>query len=229
MIVDTWRQILIPPLMDVWGVVIGFVPNLIIAILIILIGWLIGVLVERVVAQIIAAVKLDDGLKKAGLDELLSRGGIALNSGKFIGVLIKWFIIIVFLVAAFDVLGLTQVTIFLQQVVLVYLPQVIVAVLILLLAAVIGDVMQRIVTASARTANASSANFLGSITKWAIWIFAFLVALAQLGIAEVFSQTLFTGVVIAISLALGLSFGLGGQDAARSLLDRIRGEMSERR
>ena len=229
MIVETWKQILVPPFNEMWSVVIGFVPNLVIAILIILIGWLIGVLIERVVSQVVTSIKLDEGLKKAGLGELLGKGGISLHSGNFIGILIKWFVIVIFLVAALDILQLQQVTIFLQEVVLGYIPQVIIAVLILLAATVIGDVMQRIVTASAKTAGVSSANFLGSITKWSIWVFSFLVAIAQLSIAEIFSQTLFTGVVIALSLALGLSFGLGGQDAAKGLIDKIRGEMTPRR
>ncbi|MEK7147993.1 MAG: hypothetical protein AAB758_01720, partial [Patescibacteria group bacterium] len=77
----------------------------------------------------------------------------------------------------------------------------------------------------AKTAGVHSAHFAGAIAKWAIWIFAILVALSQLGIAAAFSQTLFTGLVIAISLALGLSFGLGGQQAAANFLEKLRGEM----
>ena len=73
-----------------------------------------------------------------------------------------------------------------------------------------------------------SAHFVGSVVKWAIWVFAILVALSQLGIAAAFSQTLFTGIVIAVSLALGLSFGLGGQEAASRFIERLRGEMSGR-
>ena len=205
-----------------------FVPQLVVAILIIIVGWLIGALVARVVVQIFRSLRIDEALRKAGIEDSLSRGGIVLNSGAFVGALVKWFIVVVFLVAAFDVLHLSQVNAFLQGVVLYYLPNVIIAVLILLFAAVIGDVMQKIVTASARTAAIKSARFLGSFTKWSIWIFAVLVALEQLNIATAFIQTLFTGVVVAVSLAIGLSFGLGGQEAASRFIEKTRQEISHK-
>src|SRR5690606_4549891 len=100
------------------------------------------------------------------------------------------------------------------------------AALVLLVAGVIGDITGRVVVTAARTAGISSAHFAGAVAKWAIWIFAILVALSQLGIAAAFSQTLFTGIVIAVSLALGLSFGLGGQEAASRFIERLRNEMS---
>ena len=171
---------------------------------------------------------MDDALRHAGLENFLRKGGVSLDSGAFVGALVKWFVIIVFLVAAFDVLGLSQVNVFLQEVVLGYLPSVIVAALVLLVGGVVGDVTGRVVSTGAKTAGVSSAHFAGAIAKWAIWIFAILVALSQLGIAAAFSQTLFTGIVIAISLALGLSFGLGGQEAAARFIERLRSEMSGR-
>ena len=123
--------------------------------------------------------------------------------------------------ASFDVLGLNQVNDFLQQVVLLYLPQVIVAVLILLVTALIADAMQSLVVGSAKAAEVKSANFLGSVTKWSIWVFAILMALFQLGVAAPFLQTLFTGFIVALALALGLSFGLGGKDTAKRILEKM--------
>ncbi len=224
--IQTWGNVLSNSFLNLWNGVISFVPQIIVAILILVIGWLVGALIGRIVAQIIRSLRVDEGLRKAGIEDTLARGGIVLNSGNFVGSLVKWFVIIVFLVAALDVLHLTQVNEFLQGVVLYYLPQVIIAVLILLLAAVIGDVMQRIVTTSARTANIKAARFLGSFTKWAIWIFAVLAALIQLNIATAFIQTIFTGIVVALSLAVGLAFGLGGQDAAARFIEKTRNEIS---
>ncbi len=225
---QTWGDVLSRSFQNLWGGVISFLPQLVVAILIVVIGWLIGALIGRVVAQIIRSLRVDEGLRKAGVEEALARGGLTLNSGSFIGALIKWFIILVFLVAALDVLKLTQVNDFLQGVVLFYLPQVIIAVLILLVAAVIGDVMQKVVTTSAKTAEIKSARFLGSFTKWAIWIFAVLAALFQLNIASTFIQTIFTGVVVALSLAIGLAFGLGGQEAAARFIEKTRQEISHK-
>lgn len=228
MILQTWGSRLSESFQNLWGGVIGFVPELVIAILIVIVGWLIGALVGRVIAQIVRSLRIDEGLRKAGVEDALAKGGIVLNSGGFVGALVKWFIILVFLVAALDVLHLSQVNDFLQTVVLGYLPQVIIAVLILLLAAVIGDVMQKVVTTSARTAEIRSARFVGSFTKWAIWIFAVLIALSQLHIAVDFINTLFTGVIVALSLGFGLAFGLGGQEAASRFIEKTRQEISHK-
>ena len=213
---------------NLWVGVVNFVPNLVVALVILVIGWLIGALLGRAVWQVLKSLKIDEALRRAGLETFLHRGGIRLDSGAFLGALVKWFVIVVFLVAAFDVLGLTQVNLFLQEVVLGYLPRVLAAALVLLVGGVVGDVAGRIVITAGRTAGVHSAHFAGAIAKWAVWIFAILVALSQLGIATAFSQTLFTGVVIAISLALGLSFGLGGQEAAGRFIEKLRGEMSNR-
>ena len=211
---------------DLWAAVIAYVPNIVVAIIIFVIGWVIGAIVGRIIAQIIHALRVDNALRGAGIEEVLSKAGFNLNSGRFIGELVKWFIIVVFLVASLDVLGLTQVNIFLQEVVLLYLPQVIVAVLILLLAAVIAELSKNVVVASAKAAGAHSVNLMGSVTKWSIWIFAVLAALSQLGVAASFVQTLFTGVVIALSLGFGLAFGLGGKEAASDYIKKMKKEIS---
>ncbi len=228
MLLNTWGEVLTLSFQNLWVGVINFVPNLVVALVILIIGWLLGALLGRAVWQVFRSLKVDEALRRAGFESFVRRGGIDLDSGAFVGALVKWFVIVVFLVAAFDVLGLSQVNIFLQDVVLGYLPRVIVAALVLLVGGVVGDLTGRVVATAARTASVSSAHFAGAIAKWAIWIFAILVALSQLGIAAAFSQTLFTGLVIAISLALGLSFGLGGQEAAGRFIDRLRGEMSGR-
>jgi hypothetical protein len=225
MVLTNWGQVLSASFQNLWLGVVSFVPNLVIAIVILVLGWLVGALLGRAVAQVFRSLRVDDGLRKAGFESFFRRGGVNLNSGAFIGGLVKWFVIVVFLIAAFDVLGLSQVNLFLQEVVLAYLPRVLVAALVLLVAGVIGDATERVVVAAAQTAGVNSAHFAGSIAKWAIWIFAILVALSQLGIAAAFSQTLFTGIVIAVSLALGLSFGLGGQEAAGRFIEKLRSDM----
>lgn len=225
MILQTWSQVLTQSFQDLWMGVVNFVPNLVIAIIIFIAGWVVGSLLGRVVSQIIKSLKIDNALRSAGSETLLNKAGFHLNSGRFLGGLVKWFVIVVFLVASFDVLGLNQVNDFLQQVVLLYLPQVIVAVLILLVAALIADAMQHVVMGSAKAADIKSANFLGSVTKWAIWVFAILMALYQLGVAAAFVQTLFTGFVVALALAVGLSFGLGGKETAARVLEKMEKEI----
>ncbi|MDP2593330.1 MAG: hypothetical protein Q8P52_01625 [bacterium] len=230
MLLDVWRTSLEASFANLWGEVSFFVPNLLVAIIIFLVGLVIGGFLGKIVAQIIRSIKvIDTALRHLKVEEVLNKGGFKMDAGAFLGGLVKWFVIIVFLVASFDVLGLTQVNDFLQQVVLLYLPQVIVAVLILLAAAVIADVMQRIVVGTAQAAGVNHANLLGTVTRWAIWIFAILTALFQLGIAAPLIRALFTGVVAALALGFGLSFGLGGQQAAGDFIERMRSEIRGKR
>jgi len=226
MILETWSEVLSYSFQQLWvGIVQDFLPEFLAALIIFVLGWIVGVLLGRVAEQVIKSLRLDNALKTAGAEDLISRAGFSLDSGRFIGGLVKWFIIIAFLVASLDVLGLTQVNSFLREVVLDYLPQVFVAVFIILVAAVLADVLQHLVSGTAKAAGISSARLLGTITKWSIWIFAVLAALFQLGIAPIFMQTLFTGVVVALSIGFGLAFGLGGQDAAKGYLEHVRKEI----
>lgn len=227
MMVTKWADVLSLSFYNLFNGLVGFIPNLIVAVVIFVVGWLIGVGVGRVVKQVVDALRVDHALRSTGLERVLSRAGFQLSSGRFLGFLVEWFFVIVFLVASLQVLGLTQVNDFLVQVVLGYLPQVIVAALILLVAAVLAEAAERVVSGSARAAELASAGLVGKIARYAIWIFAILAALAQLQVATVFVQTLFTGVVIALSLALGLAFGLGGQNAAARYLDHLSSEIKK--
>ena len=227
MVLTTWADVLSQSFQNLFYGLVAFVPNLIMAIVIFIVGWLVGVGVGRVVAQIVNALRIDQALKATGLEQVLSRAGFTLSSGKFVGFLVQWFFIIVFLVASLDVLHLTTVNLFLSDVVLGYLPQVIIAVLILLVAAVIADAVRRLVEGSAKAASLHASGFLGKVAQYSIWAFAILAALAQLNVATAFVQTFFTGIVIAVSLAVGLAFGLGGQKAAERYLEKLSAELKD--
>ncbi|MBU3968942.1 hypothetical protein KJ991_01880 [Patescibacteria group bacterium] len=228
MILNTWGNVLTKSFQDLWVGAVGFIPSLIIAVVIFLLGWLIGSVLGKAVSQIFKSLKVDSALRNAGFEAPVNRTGFNLNSGAFVGGLIKWFVVIAFLVASLDVLGLDQVNIFLQDVVLLFLPRVIIAVLILLVAVVIADAMQNVVMGAVKVANVRSSKLLGAITKWTIWIFAALAALFELGVAVTFIQTLFTGIIVAMSLAFGLAFGLGGQEAAARYLDSVKKEIGKK-
>ena len=217
--IENWGDVFARSLQGLWYGVASYLPNLVIALLIFAIGWVLAALVERLVESIFKALKVDSALKSAGLEDVVKRAGHNLNSGMFVGALVKWFVIVVFLIASFDVLGLSQVNVFLMGVVN-YLPQVIVAVLILMVAVVVANARHRLVVASARAANVKSAELLGRVTKWSILIFALLTALINLGIAPGLIQMIVTAVFAGAALALGLAFGLGGQETAKKLLEK---------
>jgi small-conductance mechanosensitive channel len=224
MYLNTWADVLNQSFQTLFTGLVQYLPNIVIAIIIFIVGWLVGVGLGRVVKQVIDAIRVDHALRSTGIERVLARAGYKLSSGAFLGALVEWFFIIVFLVASLDVLGLKTVNDFMTQVVLWYLPKVIVAVLVLFVAALVSEAAEKVVVGSARAASLSSAGFVGKVTRYSIWIFAFLVALDQLNVATSFVQTLFMGFVIAISLAVGLAFGLGGQATAAKYLERFQSE-----
>ncbi|KND50177.1 MAG: Small-conductance mechanosensitive ion channel-like protein [Parcubacteria bacterium C7867-008] len=225
MFLYSWADVLTQSFQNLsWGI-IQFLPNLLAAVIIFVLGWVIGAVIGRLIAQVISAIKVDQALRSAGVDRVVTRAGFTLNSGAFLGALVKWFFIVLGLLVALSVLGLNDVSMFLGAVVLGYLPQVIIAVLILMVAAVVAEAVQRLVSASAHAAGIRSANLLGAIARWAIWIFAILAALNHLQVANELIQPLFTGIVVAFALAFGLAFGLGGQQAAAKMIEKLQHEV----
>lgn len=211
-----------------WDGIIRSSISVIVAIVIFIIGWVVASIVEKLIAQLFKAVMVDKALKSAGVEEALSRGGVHLDSGMFFGGLVKWFLIVIVLMASLEVVGLTQVNDFLRAVVS-YLPNVIVAALVLLVAAVLANTVDRVVTSSAKSAGISSSGFLGGVSRWAIWIFAIITALSQLGIGAQLMLTFLQGLVYMLAIAGGLAFGLGGKDAAARYIERLREEISDRK
>lgn len=226
--IQEWGKVFVDSFTSIGSGVFSFLPNLLAAILIFIIGWILAGFINRFIVHLFKVLKVDHLLNQAGVGEIAKRAEFNLNSGAFVGGLVQGFVVVVFLVASFDVLKLTQVNMFLQNVVLGYLPQVIIAVLILLVSVVISEMVAKVVAGSARAANVKSASVLGMIAKWSILIFAFLTVLVQLGIAATIIQLLFTGFIVAFALGFGLAFGLGGQGAAADLIAKVRRDFSNK-
>lgn len=214
-------EILLDSLKNIWQSFIEFLPTLLAAIIVFIIGWLIAIFLGKVANRIIKTIKLDILLAKLGFRKALAKAKLKLDSGKFFDELVKWFFIIVFLMTAVDILGLKEVTLFLKTI-LFYLPNVIIAAIILLAAVIIANFMQRLVKAGADAAGLSSSGAVGGIAKWAILVFGFVIALTQLGIATTLIQTVVIGLIAMLALAGGLAFGLGGRDWAAGILEKIK-------
>jgi hypothetical protein len=222
----TWGDVFNTSLQGLWGEFIQFAPKLIIAIVFFAIGWVLGNIIARALEQVFRSLKVDNLLRSIGIENFFRKAGLNLNSGYFIGQIVKWFIIIVFLIPSLDLVGLTSIKDFLQYDVLGFLPKVIVAALILIIASIVADGLSKAVTASAKSISLTSANMLGVIAKYAVWIFAFIIALGQLGIADYYMNVLFTGIIAMLSIGGALAFGLGGKDAAARFISKVSDEVS---
>jgi hypothetical protein len=224
-----WTAIFFTTLQTIGVGMVKVLPQILLAGLLVILGAVVGSGISRLIARGVSAIKIDKVLETAGVTKLFSRSGYTLNVGALLGGLVQWFIILIFVVAAFDVLGLDQVNMFLREVVLSYLPRVVVAVLILISAAIVAEFVHTMVVGASRAADVRSHYLLGTGARFAIWAFAILAALNELHVATAFIQTLFTGIVVALSLALGLSFGLGGRDAAARYIEHLSSELKERK
>jgi len=221
MVLQTWTDVVVGSLQNVWLRFAEFVPNLVGAFIVLIIGLIVAAGLGALVEKIFEAIRLDRFLEKIGLKPYFERAGLHLRVSYFLGRLVYWFIVIAFLLAASDSLGLYALSGFLNDV-LAYLPNVIAAVLIMLAAVVIGAFLRRIVTASVLSAKLHAAHFLGSLVWWTIIVFGFLAALTQLNIATAIVQSIVTGFIAMLALAGGLAFGLGGRDYASHLLGKLR-------
>ncbi|MFC1787841.1 hypothetical protein ACFLZY_01325 [Patescibacteria group bacterium] len=211
--------------LELWDSVLSFLPRVLGALIVFIIGWVIAGLLRRAVMQVVKVLRIDEMSEKFELTTSLEKAGMRLHVGKLLGWIIKWFFIIFALIAAMDVLGWEQVTEYLKQVVL-YLPNVIISVIILLAGILLGNFVSHVVKTAVEAAKLASAHFLAGMSKWAIYIFTFMAALVQLQIAPNLIQVLFTGLVAMLALAGGLAFGLGGKDHASKFLDRLKKDIS---
>ncbi len=228
MLLETSYTEFVTSFQSIWLGVIGFLPVLIVAILVFIIGWIIAVLIEKGLNQFFSIIKLDGAVEATGLNEMAGKAGVRIRASRLISAIVKWFFILVFLVAALDIVGLSQVNVFLQEV-LGYLPQVLIAVLVIVIASLVSDGLGKAVSSSARIADLKVANLLGQVVRWSIWVFAIIISLGQLGIATQFVEILFTGIVAMLAIAGGLAFGLGGKEVARDTLESIRGSISSKK
>ncbi|MEK7151322.1 MAG: hypothetical protein AAB784_01215, partial [Patescibacteria group bacterium] len=206
--------------------VAGFLPRLVAAIVVFLVGWLVAVLVAKLVWHVVKVIRIDHALEGVGFKRVWERSGYKLNSPLFFYELVKWFFAIVFLMAATNILGLVQVTEFLRSVVY-YLPNVFVAAFVVLIGVLLARFVEGLVSGWVRAAQLSSANFLGSLSKWSVLVFSFLIALSQLKVADEVVRTIVIGLVAAGALALGLAFGLGGRAHADEFISKMKKHVGE--
>jgi len=221
MVIQDWASLIVGSLQNLWNGLTSVLANIVGAFIVLVIGLIIASGLSALVEKIVGLLKFDKALASLGLEEYFNRAGLKIDSGKFLGKIVYWFFVIVFLLAASDILGFYSLSGFLREA-LLYVPNVIVAVLIMLAAVVIANFLRHLVKASVKSARLHAANFLGALTWWSVVIFGFLTALSQLGIAVQIINSIVTGIVAMFALAGGIAFGLGGKEYAASLIDKFR-------
>jgi hypothetical protein len=213
--VSDWGDAIFLAVSNAINTFLAAIPQVLGALLVVLVGWIIAGLVARVASSL---------LQRAGADRMFAEHGAAVYGSQssqikpsvVVGELVKWLIRIVFLVAAANVLGMTQVSILLNQI-LLWIPNLIVAAVILLVAPVIARFVRGAIEVGAGQMGFTNAPLLGRIAEIAIVAFAVVIAVNQIGIAANLVNTLFIGLVGAVALAFGLAFGLGGREVAAEI------------
>jgi len=225
---ENFYTITIETLGNLWAEFLLVVPSVLLAIIVFLVGLAIAVLVARLIERVFKFLLIDRLLGKLGLEGGLKKFGFKLNSGKLIGGIVKWFVIIVFLVAVADMLNLEGVSEFLTRIVF-YIPNIVAAVVIIFAATILAYFVERVIVRSIKAAGYGEHGFVAGIAKWSILIFAVLAALTQLGVVPDMIKILFTGLITMLAIAGGLAFGLGGQDLAGEILDKVKKDFRKRK
>ena len=212
-------------LQDFWQGFAIFVPQLILALVIFIIGWIVAAGVGRIIEEILKRVQLDKLTQMKKWGKSLDKADFDFTPSEFIGGLCKWILLIVSLSISVELIGLSQFSIFLNKVVM-WLPNLLVAILIFVAVAIISGFAEKLVRASIHGTKVGYGKLAGSIAKWAIWIFGIAAILIQLGIASNLILVIFQGLIYLVTIAGGLAFGLGGKEVAADILKDLRGKFS---
>lgn len=199
------------------------VPTVLGALLILVIGWIIAGVLATLIAKFARVAHVDTLADHARVNDFLSRSGTRLKASDILGEVVKWIVRLVFIEMAAEQCGLTQVTTLINDI-LAYIPNILVALLLLGVGAFLGSLLGGIVRGSASEAGMGNPSLLGKLASGGVMAFAIIAAVNELGVAPVVVNTLYIGLVAAISLALGLAFGLGGRETAAKLTEQWVGQ-----
>lgn len=215
--VHNWGDAVVTSVAGALMAFLSFIPSLIGALLLILIGWWVAGIVARLVEQLLNRVGFEHAAERTGITGFISRTGAGTTrASHVIGLLVKWFIRLIFLELAVQALHLTAISTLLNSIVL-WIPNLVVALIIIMLGVLVAQFAGRVLRGSLSSAGMSSAGLLATVAEYAIIGLALIIALSQIGVASIIVTILFAGVVGALALAAGLAFGLGGRETAAQL------------
>jgi hypothetical protein len=215
--INAWGAALTTSLATALSLFLGAIPRIIGFLVILIIGWLIAGALAAGVAALLRAVRFNDLAQRSGLSGFVQNMGIRTDASGLLADIVKWFVRLIVLVVAFDALGLPAVSAVLQQF-LLWIPNLVVAVVILVIAGLAANALGNLVRGATAQAGFDNPDLLETITRVAVWAFGIVVAVNQIGVAQELVNTLFMGFVGALALAAGLAFGLGGRDTAGQIV-----------
>jgi small-conductance mechanosensitive channel len=201
------------PLQDAIGLFLSYIPQLIGALIILIIGYVIAKLLQAVIGRVLQGIGFDRWMERGGIKQFFDRAETNQTPASILGALVFWFVFIIAITMAADALGIPQVSAVLAQLIS-YIPNIIAAILILILAALLANFLAGIVR------GATGSEMLSSVARYAIIVYAVFAALTQLGIAVQLTANTFLIVLGAVALAGAIAFGIGGREVARDILEK---------
>jgi len=223
-----WGNLIVEPTRQMLTRIMGYLPVLLGALAILIVGWIVARIIRLIVDGVLKVVRFDTLADKSGISEILRKGDLKISAREVVSNIVYWLIIIMVLVMAVDALGLPKSSDVLASL-FAYVPKVIAALLVLVVAMFLASFASGIVRIAAGNAKLPKPELLAGICRWAIIIFAVTISLAQLGIATLLVTATFNIILGGIVLALALAFGLGGKDAAARYLEELREKRSQKK
>jgi hypothetical protein len=206
-----------------------FIPTLLGALVVLAIGWYISKLLGSLLEKGLLRLGLERAAAHSGINDFIAKSGATsgttVTTSHVVAELLKWMIFLVFIQAATNLLGMPQVSAIISSAVL-FVPKLIVAVVIVIVGAMLGSFLGRIVQGMATEANVGSPVFLASLAKYLVVGLAVISAFSEIDIAPVIVNSLFIALIGSVALAVGLAFGLGGREAAGELTKKWVGRVS---
>lgn len=217
--VRDWSEAMMTSLAGGLAMFFAAIPKVIAFAVILIVGWFIANLIAALAARVLRLIKFNDLSQRSGFTQFVRNIGVQTDPAGFLGLIAKWFMRLIVLVVAFDALGLPAVSDVLRQL-LLWLPNLAVGIVVLVIGGLLANAAAGLVRGATSSAGFAHPDLVANVARAAVWIFAIIVAVNQLGIAQTLVNTLFMGAVALVVLALGLSFGLGGRDVAGRLLEK---------
>jgi hypothetical protein len=214
---NDFQTVLLPASANVFGQIANFLPKLFGAVLIFLVGIVLSNWAKVLTSQFVKTIRLEKLLKNTDFEKFLKLTKLPHGLEELLGQVVRWIILLIIFIATMNLLGLTAVADVLGKI-LGYIPNVLSATLILAIGILVAGVLEGVVKGAITHVNGKAARLLGKVTSYTIMVFALLAAISELHIARQFIQTIFTGFVATLTIALGLSFGLGGKDIVAKIM-----------